>query len=470
MMSNHYKYVYFLGIGGIGMSALARFFLKRNIRVGGYDRTASSITRQLESEGAEIIYTDDPVLIPDVYKSAAKEELLVIYTPAVPVDLSLLLFFNKSEMRPQKRAEVLGMISKDMFTLAVAGTHGKTTTSTLLSHILLHCGYSLTAFLGGISGNYQTNYIDYSEGVDFPFTGNRKLMVVEADEYDRSFLQLNPYGSILTSADADHLDIYNTSDSVTDSYREYLNCVNVNGPLLLKKGLELKFSPPNQSRVFTYSIDVDADYVATDIHLDGVSQVFSCAFKGASLGEFRLSMPGRHNVENALAVIGMCHSLGLSVDSFSEGFRHFKGVRRRFEICYDANGKVLIDDYAHHPEEIRAAVSSARMMFPGRRITGIFQPHLFSRTRDFIDEFVKSLDLLDRLLLMEIYPARELPIDGVSSDMISSRLRHASCRRVVHADFKDISAEFEQCDVMLVMGAGDVEAVVPDIINSLINA
>lgn len=459
MILSDFKYIYFLGIGGIGMSAIARYFLKRGVQVGGYDRTLSEITNQLSAEGAEIIYSDEPLHLSKRFKQSTRTDILVIYTPAVPKDLSLLKFFRDNRVNILKRSEILGLISSDSFTLGVAGTHGKTTTSTMLSHVLIHGGYSVTAFLGGISGNYGSNFLDFAQGKDFPESDGKGLLVVEADEYDRSFLQLNPSATILTSADADHLDIYGNSDSVLESYRSYLERVSLHGPIILKKHVKALFHVENSARVFTYSLDDDADYVMSNLRYEGQHQLFSCSYHDKEIGEFQLSMPGRHNVENALAVIALCHSLNIETKTLASALSVFKGVKRRFEICYVGQGKAVIDDYAHHPEEIRAAVSSARLMFPGKKITGVFQPHLYSRTRDFCVEFAQSLDLVDRLLLMDIYPARELPIEGVSRILISGKLKSAECKFVCHDDFLDFSKEWEQTEVLLIMGAGDVDKV-----------
>jgi UDP-N-acetylmuramate--alanine ligase len=460
------KYIYFIGIGGIGMSAIARFFLKRKVSVAGYDHNESALTKQLSSEGAFIIYEDDTLQVPDAFRFGAKEDIWVVYTPAVPEKANLFQFFKDKGVRILKRAEVLGLISEGMFTLGVAGTHGKTTTSTLLCHVLVHSGYSLTAFLGGISGNYGTNFVDKTDGIELPMADGKSLFVVEADEYDRSFLQLSPAATILTSADADHLDIYGSQTSVHESYRAYLDKVNENGSVVIKKGLEHLSETIAAKSIYTYSITQPADFYASEIRYEGKYQVFSCYFRGGLLGEFQLLMPGRHNVENALAVIALCHTLAIDSETLRQGLASFKGVKRRFEICYEQAGRVLIDDYAHHPEEINAAVTSARSMFPGKKITGVFQPHLYSRTRDFCEGFSQSLDLLDRLLLMEIYPARELPIEGVSSSMIAKNLKHASYAMVNHHDFKDFREEWENTEVLLVMGAGDIERIVPEIIRS----
>jgi UDP-N-acetylmuramate--alanine ligase len=467
MQFDRIKYVYFLGIGGIGMSALARFFLKRGMIVGGYDRKESALTKELVVEGADLIYEDNVSSLSPIFKNASVADLLVVYTPAVPEDSGLLCFFRNKKYDVLKRAEVLGVISEGMFTVGIAGTHGKTTTSTMLTHIMVDNGFTATAFLGGISGNYGSNYIDISTDRHLPATKGKNLLIVEADEYDRSFLQLNPSAAILTSADADHLDIYSGQAAVYESYQAYLNLVENQGPILLKKGLDQIFDVVNPSRVYTYSITEPADFVSKDIRYEGRFQFFQCYFRGNSLGQFCLSMPGKHNVENALAVIGLCHVMNLNVSDLLKALESFKGVKRRFEICYEKEGRVIIDDYAHHPEEIRAAVQSARHMFPGRKITGVFQPHLYSRTRDFAQEFAESLDLLDRVLFMEIYPARELPIDGVNSMMIAQKLHAASYEICERSYFKDFVSEWESSEVVLVMGAGDIENIVPDLVASL---
>jgi UDP-N-acetylmuramate--alanine ligase len=468
MIEGRFKYVFFIGIGGIGMSALARFFLARGQKVGGYDRQKSEITEALESEGASVIYQDEVSSLESIFREDyGVEDILVIYTPAVPSDSSLLHYFKSKEIKLYKRAEVLGLISQDMFTIGVAGTHGKTTTTTLLTHLLIHAGYSLTSFLGGIAGNYGTNYLDVREGEKLSDASGKSLFIAEADEYDRSFLQLKPSATILTSIDPDHLDIYQSEQAVKDSYYAYLELVSEEGPIVIKQGLKEHFPLSGPDRIHTYGFNQSADYCAYNIRYQEGFQVFDLILRGKTFSDFRLSMPGKHNVENALAVIALCHALGIGPDVLKPGLENFRGVKRRFEIRYQAEGRTIIDDYAHHPTEIKAAIESARLMFPDKRITAIFQPHLFSRTQDFCEEFAHSLSLADRVLLLDIYPARELPIPGVSSRIILEKLNQNNSEIIDRSSFLDFRDEWMQADVFLVMGAGDIDQNIKTIISGI---
>jgi UDP-N-acetylmuramate--alanine ligase len=443
------KYVYLIGAGGIGMSALGRYFLMQGIPVWGYDKTRVAFTQQLESEGMKIVYEDRTELIPDELLDAEnRDSVLVIYTPAVPRHTAIVQTFTTAGVRIYKRAEVLGMLSRGHKTLAVAGTHGKTTTSTLVAHILKVAREEPVAFLGGIATNYGTNYLE----------GHRdSMMVVEADEYDRSFLHLHPHSSIITSTDADHLDIYGDRNAMQESFTQFARQTHAEGVLLIKKGVE--FPDDISQRSISYHTHEPADVMPVNLKLEGDRYKFSMQIKDTQIGNLELGLPGLHNLENALAASAICYLNGVSVASIREALKSFAGVKRRFEYIVRKPDFVFIDDYAHHPEELRACISSVRAIYPGRRITGVFQPHLFSRTRDFMEGFARSLELLDEVVLLEIYPARELPIEGVTSAALLELIQCTSkqlCSKELLAE--RISALHPE--VLLTLGAGDIDALV----------
>lgn len=444
------RHIYFLGIGGIGMSALARYFHSRGIRVSGYDKTPSEITDELIASGMEIHFEDKIELVPGNID-------LVILTPAIPGDHKEWRFLREKGIPIKKRAEVLGMISRDSVCLAVAGTHGKTTTTTMLAHLLRSSGVNCTAFLGGIAANYKTNYLQ----------GDHKLVVVEADEYDRSFLHLSPAGAILTSIDADHLDIYGDHDQVKQSYKSFTDKIVKDGTLVLKVDLQLDLNENFHSlvRVRNYGIDKSLNS-ATNIRVSNGAFVFDYKGERASVSDLNLSVPGRHNIENATAAITLALEFGATPEGVKKGIEDFRGVHRRFEFVLRTNSHVVIDDYAHHPEELKAAISAARELYPDKKITGVFQPHLFSRTRDFADQFARSLELLDTVILLEIYPARELPIEGVDSQMLLNRISTAS--KFICAKEKLVSLLEEQNpEITLMMGAGDIDRLVAPVASAL---
>jgi len=443
--------VYFVGIGGIGMSALARYFHAQGKAVAGYDRMQTSLTGELEKEGMIVHYSDQADLIPEAFRGT--RHTLVIYTPAVPSSHPGLEYFRKKGFTVMKRAEVLGLISRNTRCIAVAGTHGKTTTSSLTAHVLKHSGVNVTAFLGGITANYHSNYIT-SPVTDY--------MVVEADEFDRSFLHLEPEISVITSADPDHLDIYGEAEKVKESFEAFAGKLKSNGRLFIKKGLMLNLRA-GISRS-TYSASEDADYCAEKLEVREGLFEFDALKNGTSLGRFSLAVPGRHNVENALAAIAIADHLGIGVPEIQDAVSSFKGVKRRFERIVDNPKIVYIDDYAHHPKEIEACVQAARDLFPGKKITGIFQPHLFSRTRDFADGFAESLSRLDELILMDIYPAREQPLPGVTSEMILGKVTLNDKFSVTKQELLQVvKNRLETTDVLLTMGAGDIDAFVQPI-------
>ncbi|MFP5470079.1 MAG: UDP-N-acetylmuramate--L-alanine ligase [Bacteroidia bacterium] len=435
--------IFFVGIGGIGMSALARYFKAQEKNVVGYDRTETELTKELQSESIDVHFTDDVNLIPSSFNI---ENTLVIYTPAVPKEHKQLMYFQKNNFNIVKRAAALGEISKNYTTFAVAGTHGKTTTSTLLAHILSTSNEKCNAFLGGISSNYNSNFL---------LEKNSKNVVVEADEFDRSFLQLNPNYAIVTSTDADHLDIYQSIDSVKKSFQEFANLVSE--ICVAKKGIGITRNH------ISYSItDNAANYFATNIRIENHHYSFDAITPNETIKNIVCGLPGRHNVENALAALALSLEVGIEKEIIVEAIKTYKGVKRRFDYQINTNEKVYIDDYAHHPEEIKAFVNSVKELYPKEKITGIFQPHLYSRTKDFAEDFATSLSLLDSLCLVPIYPARELPIEGVTSNWLLSLV---DINDKHFCEKKDILNWIEKTNpkVLLTMGAGDIDQFVEPI-------
>lgn len=443
------KYVYLIGAGGIGMSALGRYFLKRGIPVWGYDKTCVAFTQQLEAEGMSLVYEDRTELVPDALLDAEnRSTVLVIYTPAVPRHTAIVQTFTAAGLHIFKRAEVLGMLSRGHQTLAVAGTHGKTTTSTLVAHILKVAGNEPIAFLGGISTNYDTNYLEGNSG---------SAMVVEADEYDRSFLHLYPHSSIVTSTDADHLDIYGDGSAMHASFIQFVRQSNPKGFLLVKNGLD--FPADIASRATTYHTSEQSDVVPINLKLEGDRYHFSLKIKDTVIENLELGLPGLHNLENALAASALCYLNGISETAIRSALRSFTGVKRRFEYIVRKSDFIFIDDYAHHPEELRACINSVRTLYPGRKITGIFQPHLFSRTRDFLEGFARSLELLDEVVLLEIYPAREIPIEGVTSAVLLDLIQCSSKQLCSKDELTECISALHP-EVLLTLGAGDIDALV----------
>lgn len=438
--------VYFIGIGGIGMSALARYYNHAGAFVAGYDKTPSKITTELEKEGISIHFEDNTELIPKEVKSS-KEDSLVIYTPAVPSDMGELGFFRANNFRLIKRSLALGEVASSKRTLAVAGTHGKTSTSTMLAHIMTSSGVGCTAFLGGISKNYHTNLL----------LSNSEFLVAEADEFDRSFLQLWPDTAIITSTDADHLDIYGNHQSIKDAFAEFASQVKSEGNLILKQNIELKEDLNKGVKVYRYSFNEGGDFYADKIApLQGGYFSFSLVHPKGVIENCKVGIPGWVNVENAIAASAAALLNGVEEEKVKEALAAFCGVERRFDIHINTPEIAYIDDYAHHPREISAAISSIRNIFPGRKLTGIFQPHLYTRTRDFADDFAVSLDMLDELLLMDIYPARELPIQGVTSEIIFSKMKLAK-KQIVSKDSLLKKVESMEPDILITFGAGDID-------------
>jgi UDP-N-acetylmuramate--alanine ligase len=442
--------IYFLGIGGIGMSALARYFIAKGYKVHGYDRTSTTLTANLENEGMVIHYHEDHTLIP-------AETGLVIYTPAIPATNTELQYVLKSGVRMMKRAEVLGMLSSEYQTIACAGTHGKTTTSTLVSYLLQQSHLGCSAFLGGISRNSGSNLL---------ISDSSPFMVAEADEYDRSFLHLHPTIAIITSIDSDHLDIYHNLAAVHESFTQFTGKIVPKGSLIIKKGLELPLQMHDESHVYRYAVNEKADFYATNLSLENNLYHFDFHYPNGKIENLVLGIPGLYNVENAVAALAASILAGATPEELYTSLATFTGVKRRFDIRLNENNIVYIDDYAHHPEELKACISSARAMFPGRKLTGIFQPHLYSRTSDFAAEFAESLSLLDELLLLPIYPARELPIPGVTSQMLLSLMNHKNKHLVAKSDFPEYF-NGKKVEVLLTMGAGDIDTLVEPLENYL---
>ncbi len=435
------KKVYLIGIGGIGMSAIACYFKAQGKLVCGYDKTPTPLTDKLLNEDIDIHFEDDIDLISNIFKKD-KASTLIVYTPAVPLEHSELDFYIKNGFTVKKRAEVLGLITEHSFCMAVAGTHGKTTTSTMLAHILKESGEDINAFMGGIALNYNSNFI----------IGSSNTTVVEADEFDRSFLTLSPDIAAITSTDADHLDIYGDKESLLKSFKDFTGKLKPYGSLIVKKGLEF-------DRGYTYSITEDADYTASNIRVENGQFVFDVKTPRDSHKDVVLGLPGRHNVENAMAALAMATEKGLDLDNIVKALATYKGVKRRFEYHIRKDNLVYIDDYAHHPEELKAAISAVQELYPNKKVTGVFQPHLFSRTRDFGDEFARSLELLDELILVDIYPAREEPIEGITAEWLFEKINLKHKKLLKKEDlplyFKEHTPE-----VLVTLGAGDIDKLI----------
>lgn len=435
-----YKDIYFIGIGGIGMSAIARYYNFKGYRVSGYDRTPSDLTRALEEEGISVHYEDNTGLIP-----GDSATTLVIYTPAIPSDMKELVYVREHGYRVIKRSAMLGEISRGQRCLAVAGTHGKTTTSTLLAHILTSCGEGCTAFLGGISKNYGTNLL----------MSHTPTIVAEADEFDRSFLQLHPEIAVITSMDADHLDIYSDLDHVREAFREFAS--QTTGTVITRLGLDIT-SSDTKARVMRYSYDdARADFYAGNIRRDDCGYfTFDLNWPDGVIHDCRCGVPGWVNVENSIAAAAIALTYGIRPDDIRNAIATFSGVKRRFDIHLNTPDCSYIDDYAHHPKELESAVSSIREMFPGRKLTAVFQPHLYTRTRDFADGFASALSAVDRLILLDIYPAREEPIPGVTSEIIFDRVTCPDKVMIPKTGLMTL-LEKEPVDILVTFGAGDID-------------
>lgn len=436
------------------MSALARYFRHTGARVAGYDKTPTPLTAQLENEGIEIHFEEKPSMIP-------RDTQLVIYTPAVPKDHKEYQYILQKNIRMMKRSEALGMISENYFTIAVAGTHGKTTTSALIAHILKSAGIPHIAFLGGISKNYGTNFLISGDGK------KPRICVVEADEFDRSFLQLSPDIAIITSADPDHLDIYNTHSEMLGSFAEFTGRIRKGGSLIMKKSVKVR--PKNQRayNVFSYSVDKTKaslqtghkEFRGSGIGIGRGVYHFDFCSPNDVWGSLVLGLPGLFNLENAVAATSAAFLVAISKTKISRALKSYQGVVRRFDLQLKKRGFVYIDDYAHHPEELRACITAVKEIYPGRRLTGVFQPHLYSRTRDLAEEFAESLSLLDEVILLDIYPAREKPIRGVSSELILEKLK-AKKKSIIDKSKLVAYLKKQKPEVLLTLGAGDIDQLV----------
>jgi len=448
-----YRNIYFIGIGGIGMSAIARHFKAIGYNVAGYDKTRTKLTDEIEAEGISVTFDDDVNTIAEIYKD--KELTKVVVTPAIPQDNQILNFFKNGGYDMMKRAAMLGELTSKSDAICIAGTHGKTTTSTLTAHILKNSSVGCSAFLGGISTNYDTNYWSNTAS---------NFVVTEADEYDRSFLSLHPFLSLITAMDADHLDIYGTKDEVIKAFKQFANLTTVGGSLVYKLGLPISDDDVNEDvELFTYSRDdTDADFYAFDIKLSNGRYKFSISTPFGIVRNITLGLPGKHNVENAVAAAALAMLAGAEEDEVRNAMKTFKGNRRRFQYRIEEKDVVLIDDYAHHPEEIKTMLSSVKEMYDGRKVTVVFQPHLYTRTRDFADGFAKSLSIADRVLLLDIYPARELPIEGVNSQMLADKMKGVD---VTLTDKDKLIDDIlsKPLDVLIMMGAGNIDALVPKV-------
>lgn len=467
MNLNSIHSVYFLGIGGIGMSALARFFKAMGKQVCGYDKTASELTRELEAEGIAIHYHEDVQAIPaNILQPAAIDQVLIVWTPAVPASHSELLHFRAHGFVIKKRAEVLGLITEHTSTVAVAGTHGKTTTTTLTTHLLRSAGIDCSAFLGGISINYNTNLLLSDKLKEQTISGGENIVVAEADEYDRSFLWLHPTVQIITSVDADHLDIYGDKEQMYDTYRQFSKQVKPGGKLITKPVVLDTLKLQNDYTI-TYALeDVKADYHARNIRVENGVLVYDIVCPDVILENVKLGLPGRHNVENSIAAVAAARQLNASPEALKKGLESFRGVKRRFEYHIFTPQLIYIDDYGHHPAELAACIGSARELFPGKKITGVFQPHLYSRTRDFYDEFARSLEMLDEVILLDIYPARELPIEGVTSEALLGKMNMKN--KLLSAKDELIANILKSNpEVLITMGAGDIDRFVEPVAEAL---
>lgn len=436
---NNIQRVYFIGIGGIGMSAIARFFNENGVKVSGYDRTETTLTRQLSAEGMQIHYTDDVNLV-DAQAS------LVVYTPAIPPAHSELKWYREKGYEVVKRSDVLQEITRELFAITVAGTHGKTTISTLISHILRHSGYGCNAFLGGISVNYDRNF----------WSSEKRVAVIEADEYDRSFLKLSPDIAVLTAMDPDHLDIYGTEKDMQEAFIQYTKNIKPNGTLIAREGLQRAGDLQGDNKLWYSLQSFTANAYAANIRIQQGGYLFDVVQQNWSIKDVSLRIGGTHNIENSVAAITVAQLLGIADDAIKAAIADFKGIRRRFEYVINNDHQVFIDDYAHHPEELRALISSARGLFPDKKCTVVFQPHLYSRTRDFADGFAESLALADEVILLPIYPARELPIEGVNSEMIVGRIKDKPVQIMQQSAVLDW-LKANTAPLFITAGAGDID-------------
>lgn len=450
MTIENFKSIYFIGAGGIGMSALVRYFLSKNLLVGGYDKTPTPLTQKLIEEGTQIHYSDDVNLISEEFKNA--EHTLVIYTPAIPNTHSELNFFRTSNFTIMKRAEVLGLITRSSKGLCIAGTHGKTTTSTMLAHLLHQSHVGCTAFLGGISQNYHTNLL---LDTDSPYT------VIEADEFDRSFHHLHPYISVITSAEPDHLDIYGDKGAYLQSFIDYTALTDNTGALIIREGLEIKPELKEGTSLYSYSKN-SGDFHAENVRIENGEIHMDFVGPNVRINSIRLGVPISINIENSVAAMAIAHLCGATDTEIKEGIASFRGVERRFDFILKNDKHVFINDYAHHPSEIKQSILSVKELYPNRKLTTVFQPHLYTRTRDFYKDFAASLSLSDEVVLTQIYPAREEPIEGVTSEIIANEInnphKHITCKEKIVPLLETLDT-----DIVLTLGAGDINLLIPEI-------
>jgi UDP-N-acetylmuramate--alanine ligase len=443
--------VFFVGIGGIGMSALARYFAKRGVAVCGYDKTRTKLTETLEQEGILVCYLDEASALPCAFLGN-HDDTLIVYTPAIPKDSKILNHFKSKGFDLKKRSEVLGIISQGMFCIAIAGTHGKTTTSSIVAHLLKDTGYDCTAFLGGITSNYNSNVL----------FGQNNVVVVEADEYDRSFLTLHPDIAVITSMDADHLDIYGDKSQLEESFQLFAGQLKAGGKIYAHEGLPIKNSS-------SYAASSTANTKAENIRVSGSKFLFDYKDDSHSIKDLSLMLPGKHNVENATVAIAIALELGIDQQKIADAVASFKGVKRRFEYVVNNDEQIYIDDYAHHPEELKACFDAVRQLYPNKKLTVIFQPHLFTRTRDFADEFAKVLSTADELLLLEIYPARELPIEGINAQFLLDKISLEN-KMICAKDFVLQHIKNTKPELILTVGAGDIDTLIEPLKNTLNHA
>ena len=448
MNLNELKYIFFIGIGGIGMSALARYFMQKGIKVSGYDKTETKLTRLLEEEGIQIIYKDEVAEIPELID-------LVIYTPAIPSDHKQFNYFKTLKTPVLKRSTLLGELSKNKFTIAIAGTHGKTTITSLVAHIFITAGIKVSAFVGGITKNYNTNFIGSADA---------EVVIAEADEYDRSFLTLSPDISLISSMDADHLDIYHNKMQLFESFKLFTKQGKPNSHLVVNHRLR---SELGSTKYLTYNLNNRADFYGDDIAIVDAAYEFNIHTNEGIIRDLQFRIPGRHNLENVIAAVAVAKLYGIKDQFIKKALGTYIGVERRFDIIINQPDCVYIDDYAHHPEELRACIQAVREFYPEQKITGIFQPHLFSRTRDFADEFARSLELLDELILLEIYPAREKPIEGIDASFLLDKVNLKNKYLFTNEEVVSYISTSKP-KILLTVGAGDIDKLVQPIKELLI--
>ena len=451
MNSENIHNVYFLGIGGIGMSAIARYYNSIGKNVAGYDKVSKTLTTELISEGINIHFDDQLKNIPGEFKN--KENTLIVFTPAVPKNNKELNYFIENGFIIKKRSEVLGIISREKSCIAVAGTHGKTTITTMIAHLMRQSRMGCSAFLGGISKNYKTNYLVDKES---------KYIVVEADEFDRSFLKLSPQKAVITAIDADHLDIYSDENDLKETFKQFVNQINTGGKLLINSKIDFHIPKRDDIEVYTYSLNDKTNFRTENIRVENGLYVFDFIGIKGRINNLTLGLPGLLNVENAIAAIAMASMSGVHNDEIFNSLGKFKGIQRRFDYQINRADFVFIDDYAHHPEELKASITSVKELFKTKKVTGIFQPHLYTRTRDFAEGFAKSLDLLDEVILLDIYPAREEPISGVTSEIIFDKIKNRNKTLCKKEELLELLKN-KNPEVLMTLGAGDIDDLVQPI-------